>query len=131
MCFANTGLDGRHRATTSPRKTLNAHRRWTWSLRWVVRSCCPRCLYTHWCSEIGSLRSLDAPELRASSDVREPISLHQSVHCDWLPQPTNSALSPGQEELFNSEVAHRGFCAIQGFISARSSDYYYYYYYYY
>ena len=34
---------------------------------------------TAWCSEIGSLRSLDAPELHASSDVREPISQHQSV----------------------------------------------------
>ena len=36
---------------------------------------------TAWCSEIGSLRSLDdAPELHASSDVREPISLHQAVY---------------------------------------------------
>ena len=34
---------------------------------------------TAWCSEIGSLRSLDAPELHAYSDVREPISLHQAV----------------------------------------------------
>ena len=34
---------------------------------------------TVWCSEIGSLTSLDAPELHASSDVREPISLHQAV----------------------------------------------------
>ena len=32
-----------------------------------------------WCSEIGSLTSLDAPEFHASSDVREPISLHQAV----------------------------------------------------
>ena len=31
------------------------------------------------CSEIGSLTSLDAPELCASSDVREPISLSQGV----------------------------------------------------
>ena len=31
---------------------------------------------TAWCSEIGPLTSLDAPELHASSDVREPISLH-------------------------------------------------------
>ena len=36
--------------------------------------------YTAWCSEIGPLRSLDAPELHASRDVREPISLHQAVH---------------------------------------------------
>ena len=35
---------------------------------------------TAWCSEIGSLTSLDAPELHASIDVREPISLHQAVH---------------------------------------------------
>ena len=34
---------------------------------------------TAWCSEIGSLTSLDAPELHAASDVREPISLHQAT----------------------------------------------------
>ena len=34
---------------------------------------------TAWCSEIGCLTSLDAPELRASSDVKEPISLHKAV----------------------------------------------------
>ena len=34
---------------------------------------------TAWSSEIGSLMSLDAPEFHASSDVREPISLHQAV----------------------------------------------------
>ena len=34
------------------------------------------------CSEIGShdQESLDAPEFHTSSDVREPISLHQAVH---------------------------------------------------
>ena len=32
-----------------------------------------------WCSEIGSLSSLDAPELHAFSGVREPISLYQAV----------------------------------------------------
>ena len=32
-----------------------------------------------WCSEIGSLTSLDACNSGASSDVREPISLHQAV----------------------------------------------------
>ena len=31
------------------------------------------------CSEIGSLTSLDAPDLHVSCDVREPISLHQAV----------------------------------------------------
>ena len=42
-------------------------------------------MYTSaWCSEIGLLRSVDAPELHASSDVREPISLHQAV-CDTAP----------------------------------------------
>ena len=35
---------------------------------------------TAWCSEMGSLRSPDAPKLQASSDVREPISLHQAVY---------------------------------------------------
>ena len=33
---------------------------------------------TAWCSEIDPLRSLDAPELHASLDVRE-LSLHQAV----------------------------------------------------
>ena len=35
------------------------------------------------CSEFGSLKSLDVPELHASSDVREPISLHQAVVAFW------------------------------------------------
>ena len=35
-------------------------------------------LPTAWCSEIGFLWSLDAPELQAFSGIREPISLHQS-----------------------------------------------------
>ena len=34
---------------------------------------------TAWCSEIGSVTSLDACDSGASSDVREPISLHQAV----------------------------------------------------
>ena len=34
---------------------------------------------TAWCGDFGLLWSLNAPELHASSDVREPISLHQSV----------------------------------------------------
>ena len=42
------------------------------------------CKSTAWCSEIGSLWLLDAPELHASSDVREPISLHQAVHEDYM-----------------------------------------------
>ena len=32
-----------------------------------------------WCSEIGFLVSLNAPELHTSSDAREPISQHQAV----------------------------------------------------
>ena len=41
------------------------------------------------CSEIGSLTLLDAPEVHASSDVREPISLYQAVswQCKKLPPP--------------------------------------------
>ena len=39
----------------------------------------PDCRSTVWCSEIGPLTSLNAPVLHASSDVREPISLHQAV----------------------------------------------------
>ena len=38
------------------------------------------CASTAWCSEIGSLTSLDACNSGASSDIREPISLHQAVH---------------------------------------------------
>ena len=34
---------------------------------------------TVWCSEIGSLTSLDACNSGASSGVREPISLHHAV----------------------------------------------------
>ena len=42
----------------------------------------PSCMYGKcitWCSEIGSLALLDAPEFHASSDVRVPISLHQVI----------------------------------------------------
>ena len=55
--------------------------------------------HTVWCSEIDSLVSLDAPELHASSDFREPISLHQTVYCRgsivWGPalQVVNAVLS--------------------------------------
>ena len=34
---------------------------------------------TAWCSEIGSLTSVDACNSGASDDAREPISLHQAV----------------------------------------------------
>ena len=44
-----------------------------------VCACVRACVCTARCSEIGSLASLDAPECHASSDVREPISLHQAV----------------------------------------------------
>ena len=46
---------------------------WTWSPRTL------KSLSTAWCSEIGSLTSLDACNSGASSDVRGPISLHQAV----------------------------------------------------
>ena len=63
---------------------------------------------TAWCSEIGSLASLDAPEFRASSDSREPISLHQTVyilirkaylgrHPRHLQQALSSWISPGKQ----------------------------------
>ena len=39
----------------------------------------PQCSSTAWCSEIGSLTSLDAYKSGASIDCREPISLHQAV----------------------------------------------------
>ena len=38
------------------------------------------------CSEIGSLTSLEACNSGASSDVREPISLHQAVHKHVQPE---------------------------------------------
>ena len=37
-------------------------------------------IHTARCSEIGYLTSLDAPEMYASSDVREPFSLNQTLH---------------------------------------------------
>ena len=37
-------------------------------------------IYRAWRSEIGSLTSLDACNSGASSEVREPISLHQAVY---------------------------------------------------
>ena len=40
--------------------------------------------YTAWCSEIGSLTSLDACNSGAFCDVREPISLHQAVHIQCM-----------------------------------------------
>ena len=46
----------------------------------VLTPFAPSSRFTAWCSEIGSLWSLDAPELDTCiSDVREPISLHQAV----------------------------------------------------
>ena len=50
---------------------------------YTVKSCTV-CLeghhpYTAWCSEAGSLTSLDACNTGASSDRREPISLNQAV----------------------------------------------------
>ena len=45
---------------------------------WRIRTGIMR--YTAWCSEIGSLTSPDARNSGASSDRREPISLHQAVY---------------------------------------------------
>ena len=36
-------------------------------------------VHAAWCNEIGSLTSLDVRNSGVSSDVREPISLHQAV----------------------------------------------------
>ena len=41
-----------------------------------------RMIHLAWCSEIGSLTSLDACNSGASSDRREPISLHQAVQVE-------------------------------------------------
>ena len=57
---------------------------WTWTLKFNFVNFCNAvqcvCAYTHtaWCSEIGSLMSLDAPELHAPSDVTTN-RLHQAV----------------------------------------------------
>ena len=40
---------------------------------------------TVWCSEFGSLTSLDARTSGASCDVWEPISLYRAVNRQWLP----------------------------------------------
>ena len=48
------------------------------AMKLFTRFCCNTS--TAWCSETGSLTSLDACNSGASSDVREPISLHQAVH---------------------------------------------------
>ena len=37
------------------------------------------CMHTAWCSEIGSLTSLNACNSCSCNDVTEPISLHQAV----------------------------------------------------
>ena len=48
---------------------------WQEILTFIVKCAC-----TAWCSEIGYLTSLDACNSGASSDVREPVSLHQAVY---------------------------------------------------
>ena len=45
---------------------------------WTYSSYC-LAAHTEWCSEIGSLTSLDAPELHAFSDIRDPIS-YMHIH---------------------------------------------------
>ena len=72
-----------------------------------------------WCSEVGSLTSLHAPELHhsASSDVREPISLHQAVYYSAMhfnvsltqPQPSSTSLVDFYEISFNRrKIQHEG-----------------------
>ena len=46
---------------------------------WPVKIHCDFYGCTAWCSEIGSLTSLDVRNSGVFSDVREPISLHQAV----------------------------------------------------
>ena len=59
------------------------------------------CACTTWCSEIGSLTSLDACNSGASCDVRQPISLHHVVQC-WMAaihdmRPCSQVVMPGDE----------------------------------
>ena len=55
--------------------------------QWILIHLC-----TAWCSEIGSLTSLNACNSGAASDAREPISLHQAIRpvlsCVERRQPT-------------------------------------------
>ena len=46
---------------------------------WYAKSSLLWGITTGWCSEVGFLTSLHAPEFHSSSDVREPSSLHQAV----------------------------------------------------
>ena len=46
---------------------------------WCIYTNVHKLLCTACCSKIGSLTSLDAPGLHASSDVREPSSLRQAI----------------------------------------------------
>ena len=49
----------------------------SWNLTVTAKHAATRC--TAWCSEIGSLTSLDSWNSGASSDAREPFSLHQDI----------------------------------------------------
>ena len=61
---------------------------------------------TAWCSETGSLTSLDACNSGASSDRREPISLHQAVSDEKKKKKTQrSPIYPifvGESEIRNN-----------------------------
>ena len=57
----------------------SSQRAWTYIEDNQVKTLYSRYNCTAWCSEMGSLTSLDVPELHASGDIREPISLHQAV----------------------------------------------------
>ena len=67
------------------------------SVQSLYKSCGPTC--TAWCSEIGSLTSLDACNSGASSDVREPISLHQAVKGAKLDSILFSRVSVGKKSI--------------------------------
>ena len=59
---------------------------------------------TAWCSGIGSLTSLDTPEFHASSDVKEPISLYQTVV--QLREHQRTLLSPLHQNLESRQACH-------------------------
>ena len=72
-----------HVTLHAPTSEAGAHRVWNGTILVVNEGSMVE--DTDWCSEIGSLTSLGACNSGASNDRREPISLHQAVHGDFLP----------------------------------------------
>ena len=66
--------------------------------------CKSRVICTAWCSEIGSLTSLAAPEFHAYGDVKEPISLHQAVFAERIQRPLL---------IHNFHIMCHGICGIR------------------